>query len=40
MSDIHYDPAWQEDALLRAIAAANAEKADLIVLPGDFIRLR
>jgi uncharacterized protein len=37
MSDLHYQPAWQEQPLLRAIEAANAENADLIALPGDFI---
>jgi predicted MPP superfamily phosphohydrolase len=37
LSDIHYDPDWQEQAVRNAIAAANAENPDLILLPGDFV---
>jgi len=37
LTDIHYDPSWQEQAMLNAIDAANAENPDIIVLPGDFI---
>lgn len=37
LTDIHYDPEWQKEPLTNAVEAANAEKADLIMLPGDFI---
>lgn len=37
LTDIHYHPEWQEQAMRNAIAAANAENPDLIFLPGDFV---
>ena len=37
LTDIHYNPEWQEQSMRNAIEAANAEKPDLIFLPGDFV---
>ena len=37
LSDIHYEPDWQEPLLREAIHAVNAENVDLVALPGDFV---
>jgi predicted MPP superfamily phosphohydrolase len=37
LTDLHFNPEWQESSLLEAIDASNAENPDLVMLPGDFI---